>query len=97
MYNHLSMFPWLLRGEAKASRFKEFGTRDGEIFVSGDYESATDNLNGNLQREILDLILSQTTSVPKGILESAPSMLRSVLEVKNDVGEMETFIRRRGN
>jgi len=96
MYNHLSRFPWLLRGEAKSARFQEFDSRPGEVFVSGDYESATDNLNGKLQREILDCILSQTRSVPKGILESAPSMLRSVLEVKLADGRMETYDQKSG-
>jgi hypothetical protein len=96
MYNHLSRFPWLLRGDAKPARFEEFDTRLGEVFVSGDYESATDNLNGHLQREILSLILSQTESVPKGILDSAPSMLRSVLEVVLAGGSVETRTQERG-
>ncbi|BCH36626.1 RNA-dependent RNA polymerase [Aspergillus fumigatus botourmiavirus 1] len=96
MYNHLSKFPWLLRGEAKPDRFKGFEARSGEVFVSGDYESATDNLNGHLQREILDLILSNTTQVPKGIIESAPQMLRSILEVKRKGEPAETFVQERG-
>jgi hypothetical protein len=96
MYNHLSQFRWLLRGDAKASSFKGFEWVDGEVFTSGDYESATDNLNGHLQRRLLDIILSQTSSVPQGILESAPQMLRSVLEVKNESGGMETYRQERG-
>jgi hypothetical protein len=66
MYNHLSRFPWLLRGDAKPSKFKDFSTVPGEVFVSGDYESATDNLNQGVQKEILRLILQQCTSVPNG-------------------------------
>jgi hypothetical protein len=92
MYNHLSQFSWLLRGEAKSSSFRGFNSCSGEVFVSGDYESATDNLNGHLQRRILDIILSQSTSVPKGIRESAHQMLRTVLEVS----EGETFTQERG-
>nr|WAK77924.1 MAG: RNA-dependent RNA polymerase [Botourmiaviridae sp.] len=45
IYDHLSKKSWLLRGEATPDRFKGFHRLDGEIFVSGDYESATDNLN----------------------------------------------------
>jgi len=96
MYNHLSKFRWLLRGEAKASSFKGFEWVDGDVFTSGDYESATDNLNGCLQRRLLDLILDQTEVVPDGIKTSAPQMLRSVLEVRSESGDVETYRQERG-
>jgi len=83
IYNRLSKFPWLLRGDAKPSRFREFWTRPGEVFVSGDYESATDNLNHTIQDAILRCILDTSVSVPKGIKESAPQMLSSLLSVGN--------------
>jgi hypothetical protein len=67
MYDHISQYSWLLRGDAKAKKFKDFNCVDGELFVSGDYESATDNLNTHVQKEILRLVLSQCTSVPNGI------------------------------
>jgi len=79
MYNHLSKFPWLLRGDAKPSKFSDFTPVEGEVFVSGDYESATDNLNGEVQRLILDLILRSST-VPPGIQSMAASTLQLVLE-----------------
>jgi len=82
IYNHMSRFPWLLRGDAKASRFSEFTVQPGEVFVSGDYESATDNLNSHVQREILESIIGQTVSVPKGIRESAVDTLSLRLEVE---------------
>jgi ABC-type phosphate/phosphonate transport system permease subunit len=41
--------------------------KEGELFVSGNYESATDNLNSEIQTEILRLVLEQTRSVPEGI------------------------------
>jgi len=71
MYNHLSRFKWLLRGDAKPSSFKDFSMREGEVFVSGDYESATDNLNSSVQKEILRLVLQGTRHVPKGIIADA--------------------------
>lgn len=77
IYNRLSSFKWLLRGEATASRFNsEFRLRDGEVFVSGDYESATDNLSSEVQMTILRLILDNTSAVPSGIRDSALSTLR---------------------
>jgi hypothetical protein len=82
MYDHLSKFPWLLRGDAKPSRFHDFTFVEGEIFVSGDYESATDNLNSSIQKLILELILSHS-SVPQGIKEMATSTLSLVLESPN--------------
>nr|UJQ91940.1 MAG: putative RNA-dependent RNA polymerase [Botourmiaviridae sp.] len=71
IYNRISRFPWLLRGEATRGKFKDFTTREGYVFVSGDYESATDNLNLTVQREILTAILEGTTWVPNGVKELA--------------------------
>lgn len=71
MYNQLSRQRWLLRGDAKPSRFKDFVAKQGEIFVSGDYESATDNLNSSTQKEILRCVLQTTRHVPSGIIVDA--------------------------
>jgi hypothetical protein len=81
MYDHLSKFPWLLRGDAKASRFSDFTLSEGEIFVSGDYESATDNLSGDVQSRILGHILDGCRSVPSGIREMAAATLRMELSI----------------
>jgi len=53
----------------------------GEVFVSGDYESATDNLNGNVQKEVLRLVLQQCRHVPPGILRLAMKSLDQELTV----------------
>jgi len=71
IYNRLSSFSWLLRGEAKASSFKDFTLRKGEVFVSGDYESATDNLNMYVQKVLLSGILRGTVQVPDHVKELA--------------------------
>jgi len=76
IYNHLSRFNWLLRGEEKPKKFSEFLQVPGQVFVSGDYESATDNLNIEVQELILDLILSNATQVPKGISDLARTSQR---------------------
>jgi len=80
MYSRLSQFKWLLRGDAKAARFKDFTPVDGEVFVSGDYESATDNLNAELQVIIMDELLERSYTVPQGIRDHARSIYRSALD-----------------
>lgn len=71
IYNHLSSFKWLLRGDAKARSFSDFCAKEGELFVSGDYESATDNLNSGVQKEILRLVLEGSSHIPRGVIVSA--------------------------
>jgi len=71
IYDRLSRFKWLLRGDAKATSFKDFCMKEGEVFVSGDYESATDNLNSDVQKEILRLVLQSSKHVPQGIIVDA--------------------------
>jgi hypothetical protein len=86
MYSHLSHFPWLLRGDAKPSRFKDFVPREGEVFVSGDYESATDNLNSVTQLAIMEELLSRSTSVPAGVAEHAMDIYSSSLVIDKHCG-----------
>jgi hypothetical protein len=84
LYDHLSKFPWLLRGDATPGRFRRFTPMPGETFVSGDYESATDNLCTPVQREILVTLLRQCANVPLGVREHAVDTLRS--EIKSSEG-----------
>jgi hypothetical protein len=93
MYSHLSQFQWLLRGDAKSVRFKDFTPVEGEIFVSGDYENATDNLNAELQLAILDELLSRSYTVPTGVREHAMSIYNSALVCD---GLTDPVIQRRG-
>jgi hypothetical protein len=92
MYSHLSQFSWLLRGDAKPNRFRDFVPKDGEIFVSGDYESATDNLNSDLQLSILEELMSRASTVPYGIQEHALATYSS--ELQDEQGNLYT--QRRG-
>jgi len=87
LYDRISRQDWCLRGDAKPSRFKDFTPVEGEVFVSGDYESATDNLNSEVQHTILEAILSRTRSVPQGIIEHALSTFSSRLEGGGFSGE----------
>jgi len=92
IYSHLSRYDWLLRGDAKASRFKDFTPVEGEVFVSGDYESATDNLNSSLQVAIMNVLLERSSTVPTGIIEHALSSYESLLAHE----EGQVFVQRRG-
>jgi hypothetical protein len=96
MYDHLSRFPWLLRGDATAKRFADFSSVEGELFVSGDYESATDNLNQQTQKEVLRLILQQCRVVPVGIQLSAMNSLSVDLTFLDEVGQPQLVKQRSG-
>ncbi|QGY72546.1 RNA dependent RNA polymerase [Plasmopara viticola lesion associated ourmia-like virus 16] len=85
LYDHLSKFPWLLRGDANPGRFRRFTPVPGETFVSGDYESATDNLCTPVQREILVTLLRQCAHVPLGVREHAVDTLQSEIACKDGI------------
>jgi hypothetical protein len=76
LYDKLSERPWLLRGEAKPSRFRRFTRKDGEVFVSGDYESASDNLRVEVADVILDVLQSMSKVVPSSVWQAARDYLR---------------------
>jgi len=80
MYDRLSRFDWLLRGEADARKFSPFCYRDGEAFFSGDYESATDNLNFHFQRALLQEVLAACTWVPDSVKKLALDSQSLILE-----------------
>jgi hypothetical protein len=71
IYDRVSEQKWCLRGDARACRFQGFTAKEGEVFVSGDYESATDNLNQNVARHVLYSIVSRCSRVPLGLRELA--------------------------
>jgi len=79
VYSHLSRFDWLLRGEANPSSFSGFRRKDGEVFVSGDYESATDNLKQDVATHVLRQLLSTARFVPGHIKGEAINSLRVLL------------------
>jgi hypothetical protein len=76
LYDHISKFDWLLRGEAKPSVFSSFTRRDGEVFVSGDYESATDHLPVTVAEIILAVARRTSRLVPGSVWDVAMSYLR---------------------
>lgn len=88
LYDHLSGFEWLLRGEARAKEFDGFSKEPGELFVSGDYESATDNLNLDVAERILSRILFRARSCPRGLRDYAVRTLRA--QISYPGGEVVT-------
>nr|WLV75612.1 RNA-dependent RNA polymerase [Heterobasidion ourmia-like virus 1] len=79
MYSFLSKKKWLLRGEAKPNSFKEFTVSSGEVFVSGDYEAATDNVVKKNSSTIMGLVLAQARHIPAAIIQMAIGSLSSIL------------------
>jgi hypothetical protein len=79
LYNHISKYDWLLKGDATPNSFKEFTRRRGEVFVSGDYESATDNFNNPHSQFILECIL-RSSSLPDDLCKLAIGSLTGTIE-----------------
>jgi hypothetical protein len=79
IYDHISDTDWLQRGDATANSFAEFERVRGEVFVSGDYEAATDNLNKSHSIAILQAIFKNARSIPAGVRKSAIDSLSGVL------------------
>jgi len=78
MYTHLTnKTDWCLRGDVNPSRVADFVPVEGEIFVSGDYESASDNLNMNLTRVMMRAIRDNSTYVPASVWDAAMTSLSS--------------------
>jgi len=46
LYNHITSFGWCVRGDVQREDFVAVAgdLREGEVFISGDYKSATDNI-----------------------------------------------------
>ncbi|QKI79903.1 RNA-dependent RNA polymerase [Erysiphe necator associated ourmia-like virus 73] len=89
LYDFISRKDWCLRGDAKPSRFKDFNPIEGEVFVSGDYESATDNLNSEVQHAVFEAVLGRARHIPPGIVKHALSTFSSRLEGGGFSGEQQ--------
>lgn len=76
LYDQISKFPWLLRGKAKPSTFKHFKRKSGQVFVSGDYECATDNLPVSTAEWILRAAFRRARHIPEAVQVAALRYLR---------------------
>jgi len=91
VYDWISRMEWCLRGEAKASRFSDFVSVPGEVMVSGDYESATDNLNQETGRHFMNVINRRCRFVPLHVRDAA---LRTFSPKMYAVGKAEVEVKR---
>jgi len=65
LYNHISREDWLVRGDVRASDFRAVCSdlRKGEMLISGDYESATDNILFPAVRAVRDVVIETCTDM----------------------------------
>nr|UJQ92683.1 MAG: putative RNA-dependent RNA polymerase [Narnaviridae sp.] len=82
VYDILSRERWLLRGEATREKFRDFRAIDEfgvkSVFVSGDYEGATDHLPIKVQEECLTVFLD-AMDIPDHIRSFALDSLRTTI------------------
>nr|WAK77781.1 MAG: hypothetical protein [Botourmiaviridae sp.] len=76
LYDQISKSSWLLRGEAKPSVFRSFTRVPGEVFVSGDYERATDHLPVTSAEWILRAAFRRARYIPLELQADALKFLR---------------------
>jgi hypothetical protein len=81
IYEHISRFSWLCRGDFTSEKLRDAGFSfcEGETLTSGDYKSATDNLSIEVAEAIMDELLQATVSVPGSMKAYAMSILRPSL------------------
>nr|UJQ92006.1 MAG: putative RNA-dependent RNA polymerase [Magoulivirus sp.] len=78
LYDALSREKWLLRGEATPSKLSRIVHGTG-VYVSGDYEAATDNLPHSVARCILRAARSLSRSIPRDVWDLAESSLDATI------------------
>lgn len=79
IYDHLSKFKWLHRGDVTAASLARAGLTapsPSQTLVSGDYKSATDGLSIEVAEVILGEILSKSGAVPISVKSLALQSLR---------------------
>lgn len=80
IYDHLSTREWILRGDATQEAFSKFESKEGEVFVSGDYKNATDDLNIHLSRYLLIEMSKTSVCIPAHVWLAAIDSLEAVFE-----------------
>lgn len=99
IYDRLSTFKWLCRGDVTAEKLHAAGfalSRRGEPLTSGDYKSATDNLPIEVAEAILDVAWSNSKYVPANIFRYALAAQRPSLAYEDEEGLRSTFVPTRG-
>nr|QGZ98424.1 RNA dependent RNA polymerase [Erysiphe necator associated ourmia-like virus 4] len=93
IYDRISSFPWLCRGNVTPELLEKRGFRkeEGSLFVSGDFEGATDNLSTQVAESILFAMFRTSRAIPESIKREA---LRSVGSLVAVYGSDEVRIKR---
>jgi hypothetical protein len=80
LYEQLSKFSWLCRGDPTAEKLEKAGFKRGAgVLVSGDYKSATDNLPTEVAEAALKVALAHSVCVPASIKRYALAILRPTM------------------
>nr|WAK78006.1 MAG: RNA-dependent RNA polymerase [Botourmiaviridae sp.] len=99
LYDRLSTFGWLCRGDITAEKLHAAGfalSRREEPLTSGDYKSASDNLSIEVAEAILDVAWSNSKHVPSNVFRYAMAAQRPLLAYEDDEGLRSTFVPTRG-
>nr|UYL94576.1 MAG: RNA-dependent RNA polymerase [Botourmiaviridae sp.] len=64
LQDYLSRQEWIMNGDARARKFSGFERVKGEVFVSGDYESATDNIHLDVYKTVLHAVYASSRYIP---------------------------------
>jgi hypothetical protein len=79
LYDALSRERWLLRGEATVGKMSRIVPGTG-VFVSGDYEAATDNLPHSVALAILRAARKSSRWIPADVWDLAESSLEATVQ-----------------
>jgi len=82
IYDKLSRTEWLLRGDATVTSLGKMSYAKGEVFVSGDYEAATDNISSSYPKTYLRLLKASSRFVPEWIWDAAVDSMTGSVELK---------------
>jgi hypothetical protein len=87
LYDHISTKEWLLRGPPTLKRLQKLtkGMKRNERMLSGDYQSATDNLSIEVAEVILRAARASSSEVPDVVWESALKTLRPFINSKERI------------
>lgn len=88
IFGHLKRKKWLLVGDPTREKMKRAGFRQGGgSLVSGDYQSATDNLYVEVAEVILRTLMEESVFLPEVIKKSALEQLRPLLYYGENLDE----------
>jgi len=75
LYDHITSFGWCVRGDVTHGDFETIGRdlRPGELYISGDYTAATDNI----YLESVDVIVDEISKSPELTVEERSVLLGS--------------------